>query len=187
MDPSVVAAMAKWPNVPDCHGWLSLDRRGRWRLQGKPVSHTGLAEFIGRNYVRDASGAWYMQNGPQRVWVALEMTPWVFRLGDGESLLTHTGQPVSEVRAVWLVDGELLCLESELGLGTIDDRDLPAFLERLRAIGGSLPADDLSSELLELDWGGQCLPVRNCRSEDLAQIGNFRPQADATDVINSPA
>lgn len=184
MDPSVIAAMAKWPNVPDCHGWLSLDRRGRWRLQGKPVAHTRLAEFIGRNYVRDASGAWYMQNGPQRVWVVLEVTPWVFRLGNGESLLTHTGLPVSEVRAVWLVDGELLCLDTEHGLGTIDDRDLPAFLERLRTIGGNSPDDDLSNELLELDWGGRCLPVRNCRSKDLAQIGNFRPQADAT---NSPA
>jgi hypothetical protein len=187
MDPSVIAAMAKWPNIPDCHGWLSLDRRGRWRLQGKPVSHTGLAEFIGRNYVRDVSGAWYMQNGPQRVWVALELTPWVFRLGNGESLLTHTGQPVSEMRAVWLVDGELLCLDTEHGLGAIDDRDLPAFLERLRTIDGSLPDGDLSSQLLELDWGGQRLPVRCCRNEDLVQIGNFRPQADATDATNSPA
>ena len=45
MDPSVIAAMAKWPNVPDCRGWLSLDRRGQWRLQGSPVRHAGLAEF----------------------------------------------------------------------------------------------------------------------------------------------
>ena len=45
MDASVVAAMAKWPNVPDCRGWLSLDRRGQWRLQGSVVRHAGLAEF----------------------------------------------------------------------------------------------------------------------------------------------
>ncbi|WP_416346426.1 DUF2946 family protein, partial [Escherichia coli] len=23
--------MAKWPNVPNCFGWLALDRRGQWR------------------------------------------------------------------------------------------------------------------------------------------------------------
>jgi hypothetical protein len=179
MDPSVIAAMAKWPDVPDCHGWLSLDRRGRWRLQGKPVSHAGLAEFIGRNYVCDVSGAWYMQNGPQRVWVALELTPWVFHLGNGEALKTHTGLAVTEVRAVWLVDGELLCLDTERGLGVVDDRDLPAFFERLQTIGGELPDGDLDCELLQLDWGDQCLPVRCCHREELAQIGNFRPQAAA--------
>ena len=27
MDDAVLRSMAKWPNVPDVYGWLSLDRR----------------------------------------------------------------------------------------------------------------------------------------------------------------
>ncbi len=93
MDPSVIAAMSKWPNVPDCRGWLSLDRRGQWRLQGSPVRHAGLAEFIGRNYEGDETGAWFMQNGPQRVGVELAATPWIFRLAGDGGFVSHTGKP----------------------------------------------------------------------------------------------
>ncbi len=28
MDDIVKQALAKWPNVPDCYGWLGLDARG---------------------------------------------------------------------------------------------------------------------------------------------------------------
>ncbi|MGB3277244.1 MAG: DUF2946 family protein, partial [Castellaniella sp.] len=30
MDDQVLAAMARWPNVPAVHGWLSLTARGQW-------------------------------------------------------------------------------------------------------------------------------------------------------------
>ena len=29
MDDIVKQALAKWPNVPHCYGWLSLDARGK--------------------------------------------------------------------------------------------------------------------------------------------------------------
>lgn len=32
MDDTVLAAMARWPNVPDVFGWLSLSSTGQWRL-----------------------------------------------------------------------------------------------------------------------------------------------------------
>jgi hypothetical protein len=32
MDENVLAAMARWPNVPDVYGWLSLTEQGQWRL-----------------------------------------------------------------------------------------------------------------------------------------------------------
>lgn len=173
MDPSVIAAMAKWPNVPDCRGWLSLDRRGQWRLQGSPVRHAGLAEFIGRNYEGDETGAWFMQNGPQRVWVELEMTPWVFRLGDHGSFVTHTGQPAGALQAAWLVDGESLCLRTELGFGLVDDRDLLAMLGHLRHADGT-PAEDLARTPLLLDWLGRQLSVDSCSASDLETIGGYR-------------
>ena len=33
MDDIVRAAMVKWPNVPDCFGWLGLDARGNWYMR----------------------------------------------------------------------------------------------------------------------------------------------------------
>ena len=79
MDDIVRQALAKWPNVPHCTGWLLLDRRGEWRLRddaaqaagelGSPIRHAALNAFIGRNYECDAQGQWFFQNGPQRVCV----------------------------------------------------------------------------------------------------------------------
>ena len=33
MDDIVKQAIAKWPNVPHCYGWLGLDARGDWYLR----------------------------------------------------------------------------------------------------------------------------------------------------------
>ncbi|MWL86311.1 DUF2946 family protein [Cupriavidus sp. SW-Y-13] len=101
MDEVVRQAMARWPNVPNCYGWLALDRRGQWRmrnefaqqhgLSGDPIRHEALIAFIERNYTRDEHGGWYFQNGPQRVFVSLMYTPWIVRLHNGV-LSTTTGR-----------------------------------------------------------------------------------------------
>jgi hypothetical protein len=116
MDDIVKQALARWPNVPHCTGWLMLDARGNWRMrdeaaqaQGLPgtaIRHEALLGFINRNYERDEHGQWYFQNGPQRVYVELEYTPWVVRLAsdEGSGALTLTdqgGQPFEPV-AAWL-------------------------------------------------------------------------------------
>ncbi|MET3622572.1 DUF2946 family protein [Burkholderia ambifaria] len=116
MDDIVRQALAKWPNVPDCTGWLLLDRRGEWRLRddaaqaagvlGSPVRHAALNAFIARNYECDAHGQWFFQNGPQRVYVELAYTPWVVRLAERDGQLTladQTGAPF-EPDAAWLDD-----------------------------------------------------------------------------------
>ncbi|CAG2149228.1 hypothetical protein LMG31506_03981 [Cupriavidus yeoncheonensis] len=99
MDESVRQALARWPDVPHCYGWLALDRRGQWRLRnefaqqhglsGDPLRHETLVAFIERNYLHDERGAWYFQNGPQRVFVSLAYAPWIVRLHEG-SLRTTT-------------------------------------------------------------------------------------------------
>ena len=98
MDEIVKAAMAKWPKVPHCYGWLGLDARGRWfcaTIGRKPggafasgasgknalLTHDKLIAFIGRNYACDANGCWYFQNGPQRVYVELQSRPGSGALG----------------------------------------------------------------------------------------------------------
>ncbi|MDR5742050.1 DUF2946 family protein [Caballeronia sp. LZ029] len=102
MDEIVRQALAKWPNVPHCTGWLLLDRRGQWRMRddaaqtagelGTPIRHEALLGFINRNYESDADGQWFFQNGPQRVYVELAYTPWIVRLHAADGTLRLTDQ-----------------------------------------------------------------------------------------------
>ena len=103
MDDIVRQAIAKWPHVPHCYGWLGLDARGDWfmrddRVQaaapipaakGAVLRHAKLIEFIHRNYEADEAGRWFFQNGPQRVYVELEAAPWILRLADDGRADTH--------------------------------------------------------------------------------------------------
>jgi len=123
MDHDVIAAMAKWPNVPAVFGWLSLTARGEWRIRGEPIGNAAIRAFIGRNYAADAQGRWYFQNGPQRVYAALELTPWVYRVDAQGCVAAHTGAvPAACLHAALLDDGHLL-LATDLGPGVVDDRD----------------------------------------------------------------
>ena len=135
MDEIVIRSMARWPDIPDVYGWLALDRRGNWLVKGRSggferIGNKAVGEFIGRNYQHDDAGRWFFQNGPQRVFVTLHGLPLVYRL-DGERVLAHTGAVVQSVSALWLDDAGGVILETELGAGTLDDRDLAQVLERI--------------------------------------------------------
>ncbi|TMH52763.1 MAG: DUF2946 family protein [Betaproteobacteria bacterium] len=142
MDEIVLRSMLKWPDVPAVYGWLALDRRGNWMIKTvagrfERIAHAAVKEFIGRNYASDSEGRWYFQNGPQRVFVALDYTPWVYRFDDaGQGLLAHTGAAPRALEAVFLDDAGALLLKTEIGIGVLLDRDLPAFLERLADVRG---------------------------------------------------
>lgn len=138
MDDIVKQALAKWPNVPACYGWLGLDARGRWYLRddetqavgrfplskGALLEHEKLIAFIERNYESDAQGQWFFQNGPQRVYVELEATPWVWRVQAETFVVTsHTGR-VAQVHDC-LVDGQgRVYLNTDLGLGLVHTLDV---------------------------------------------------------------
>jgi hypothetical protein len=129
MDDIVKQALARWPNVPSCTGWLRLDARGHWRLRdeadqaagapGTPIRHEALIAFINRNYERDEQGQWFFQNGPQCVYVELEYAPWVVRLAsvpdenvpnanDKLTLTDHTGHAFTPVAAFIDENGSVL-------------------------------------------------------------------------------
>ena len=137
MDEIVLRSMLKWPKVPAVYGWLRLDRRGAWLIKTvvdrfERIGNRALADFIGRNYAADSEGRWYFQNGPQRVFVALDYTPWVYRLDDaGEGLLAHTGVAPRALQAVFLDNAGALLFKTEFGIGVLVDRDLPTVLERM--------------------------------------------------------
>jgi hypothetical protein len=138
MDDTVLAALAKWPDVPAVYEWLGLSARGEWRLQGQPIGNVALREFIGRNYAADEGGRWYFQNGPQRVFVTLEVTPWVWRVlldENGNSLHAHTGFRVRQLRGAWLDESGRVFLETELGFGLLDSRDTTPFLNATQGEG----------------------------------------------------
>ena len=125
MDDIVRQAMAKWPNVPHCYGWLGLDARGNWWLRdaaaqalgafacgvpgarGARLQHEGLEAFIARNYEADELGRWHFQNGPQRVYVELQATPWVWRVAADGALASHTGVATPARRVLLDEDGRL--------------------------------------------------------------------------------
>jgi len=131
MDEIVMKAMAKWPDVPFAYGWLSLDARGRWLLKGDPITNPSVVAFIGRNYAADARGRWYFQNGPQRVFVTLSVTPWILSLDGEGSLVSHTSAPAGAVREAWLDDAGHVLFVTEIGTGALVDRDLGALAQRL--------------------------------------------------------
>ena len=133
---SVIAALAKWPDVPAVFGWLSLTARGQWRLRGEPIGNAAICEFIGRNYAGDERGRWYFQNGPQRVYVSLELTPWVYRLDTAGSITTHTGIAPTRCTGAALLDNDRVVLVTELGPGAIDDRDVSRFLRDVSDAAG---------------------------------------------------
>ena len=147
----------QWPNAPACYGWLALDRRGRWRLQGEPVTHRGLINFLDTHYDCDEKGCWFVQNGPQRVFVTLAGTPWIFRR-EGETFASHNGRPAGETRGI-LVDREgNFYLDATLGVGLIDDRDLPALLTECTDAWGKTAEETHFAALLEgqggVSWRG---------------------------------
>lgn len=163
IDDLVRQAMARWPAVPTVAGWLRLDRRGRWWLvdrgapgfdealhgAGSEITSPPIIDFIGRNYGPDEQGRWHWQNGPQRVFVDLDLAPLCLRVmgeAPAQSLVTHTGYPVARILRAAADDAGNLWLLTDLGPGCVDDRDLGALdLDLLDA-----PAPDGTTGLLAL-------------------------------------
>lgn len=132
MDEIVARSMAKWPDVPDVFGWLSLDRRGNWLIKNEKIGNRALREFIGRNYQPDARGCWFFQNGPQRVFVSLAYTPLVLHF-EGSALFDHCGKPFQPAQAFVDDEGSVLML-GRPGLGLLDDRDLARYAEQAQGL-----------------------------------------------------
>jgi hypothetical protein len=183
MDDIVRKALAKWPNVPHAYGWLSLDARGQWRLKQERITHAALSSFIARNYQPDEEGRWFFQNGPQRVYVTLECTPFVFRMPPdlSDELVAHTGEPAGVLQRLWLDQSGRLIALTRLGVGVIDDRDLPLLCDRLRTAAGSAPDDTTLSRWLDgdpsvalsLHHEHDPLPVERTTLDGLSQAMGF--------------
>lgn len=186
MDELVLRGMAKWPNVPSVYGWLSLDRRGHWLLKGERVTNPGITDFFGRNYSHDEQGRWFLQNGPQRVFVTLDYTPHVYRLDAAEDAApawtAHSGTPVTAVHGAYIDDDGLLLLDTDLGIGLVHDADLDRLLPRFSAgmLAGEAALDATLDALqagsnagLLLDLGTAGIPVNPVRAAEVPSRFGF--------------
>ena len=132
MDEVVLRAMAKWPNVPAVYGWLALDRRGHWLIQRETIGNAALNAFISRNYQHDDTGRWFFQNGPQRVFVDLDYTPFVYRVTSAVDaplvLATHVGDTANTLLGAWIDEQGTVLIHTDRGVGIVHDQDLDPLL-----------------------------------------------------------
>ncbi|HEY0973076.1 MAG TPA: DUF2946 family protein [Solimonas sp.] len=142
MEDWVERALARWPNVPALFGWLSLDRRGRWRIRGETISRPQIIDTFNRNYAGDEHGRWYFQNGPQRGYLELVRAPLLLHVDPaGETLHTHTGLAVTQIARADLDEDGGLWLRTEHGPAALLDDEGAWLLERLET-GDGLAVDE---------------------------------------------
>lgn len=203
MDDIVAQALRKWPNVPHCYGWLALDARGRWRMRdqhaqdhdlpGDMIMHAALIGFIQRNVDCDPQGRWYFQNGPQRVYIDLALTPYIARTDPAHGFALHTGAPLADIDRAWLSETGCLLLGFTDGNGkktvaALDDRDLAQCLPLLRMDGAPLDEmddtplmnwmektedDGNAGSALALRHGGRDIPVSHIAQAGITDYFGF--------------
>jgi hypothetical protein len=122
LDPTIISAIAKWPGVPFCYGWLFLDRRGSFRIRneysqkhhlpGEIIKHKGLCDTIRKNICIDSHKQFFFQNGPQRVYLSLAYCPYVVRLIPDQKnlwvLQNHLSEEISPTRCFLDEKGNIL-------------------------------------------------------------------------------
>jgi hypothetical protein len=191
MDDIVKQAMAKWPNVPYCYGWLALDARGTWRMRdeaaqranapGDKLTNAALVGFIARNYLSDERGCWYFQNGPQRVYINLETTPFIARTDPAQGLVLHTGQPLGAPEEAFMTDTGGIVLRAGQTVAQVDDRDAAQLLQAFELDGRPAADEDVMAWLeggpgeLALRWQDRRIAIgRLTAAEVTARFGFVR-------------
>jgi hypothetical protein len=146
MQPWVLKALQRWPNVPAVFGWLSLDRRGRWLIKDEFITRPQIIETINANYGADEFGRWYFQNGPQRGYMRLAYAPFVVHVNDG-MLMTHTMQRIERMSDVYLDEEGSLLFVTEHGPGVLIDTDLEWAVTCMRHNDNNVETEDIANAL----------------------------------------
>ena len=198
MDEQVLRSLIKWPNIPHCFGWLALDRRGQWRMRdefaqanklaGSVIQHAALNEFISRNYACDSLGRYFFQNGPQRVFITLDATPWIARIIPSESgpqLLTQCGTQIKPQGAlsdekgnIYItgiivqslsdqIDSTVFSQIESLSVALLHDHDLDLFSDQSKVM------EDACSFRGSWQWDGKELPIEPIHSLELSERFRF--------------
>ena len=158
------------------------------KLSGQIITHTALNEFISRNYACDSLGRYFFQNGPQRVFVTLDATPWVVRITPSESgleLLTQCNTAIEANGALSDESGNIYILGKVKQL-TYKEKNAEQFSTEYCETVALLHDHDLDhfSQLAKLheeacsfggswSWQGMQLPLDPIHSEELADRFQF--------------
>jgi len=124
--------------------WLLLNRRGHWILPQGPITNLRLIEYLNDHYRYDPqTQGMIVDNGPQRIFVTLEYTPWIYRIlpekaGANPIFITHTRKPVTDLRKGFVDEQGNLLLLTEWGIGLVSDTDLTLLSPWLVEESGSL-------------------------------------------------
>jgi hypothetical protein len=198
MDDIVKQAIAKWPNVPHCYGWLALDARGTWRMRdeaaqradapGDKLTNAALVGFINRNYLSDERGCWYFQNGPQRVFVNLEATPFIARTDPQQGLLLQTGQAAGGIEEAFMTEAGAIIVRAGGVPAQVDDRDVAQLLQAMELDGRPVSDDGLMAWLtdgagkLALRWQGREVALERLAADEAPQRFGFVRRPDQLPV-----
>jgi hypothetical protein len=158
------------------------------KLPGNPIKHATLNDFISRNYACDTSGRYFFQNGPQRVFITLDVTPWVARIIPGETgmqLLTQCGTQIDpqnvlsdELGNIYIagrvtqnlyeVDYSESFIKKEcLSVALLHDHDLGFFSDLAKL------HKEACSFRGSWNWNGRELPIDPVYSQELSERFHF--------------
>jgi len=158
------------------------------KLPGQVITHRALNEFISRNYACDSLGRYFFQNGPQRVFITLDATPWVVRITPGENgseLISQCNNPIAASGALSDENGniyivgkvnQLICRQENTGSFTKEDCETVALLHDHELDHFSRLAklhEEACSFGGSWEWQGKQLPLDPIYSEDLTARFQF--------------
>lgn len=188
MDEQVLRSLIKWPSVPECKGWLALDRRGIWRMRhefaqanhlaGEPIKHEGLIAFIERNFAHNEKGAWFFQNGPQRVFVDLDYTPFIARFypeNHSYKLKTTSGIVFTPQQCFMDENGQIIFLANlEIEDASFEKVNKPVHIllhdHDLGIFSETAELQYACGELGHWNWHNQKIVVESTRSKDIKKL-----------------
>ena len=158
------------------------------QLAGTVIQHTALNEFIARNYAYDSLGRYFFQNGPQRVFITLDATPWIARMIPGENgaqLLNQCGEEIQPEGAlsdekgnIYItglitqslsdqIDNSIFTKRTLPSVALLHDHDLDLFSEQ------STVQEDACSFRGSWLWDGRELPIEPIHSIELSERFHF--------------
>ena len=158
------------------------------QLAGNVIQHTALNEFISRNYAYDSLGRYFFQNGPQRVFITLDATPWVARIipiKGGLQLLNQCGEEIKPQSAlsdekgnVYItglitqslsdkIDNTIFTRTALPSVALLHDHDLDLFSEQSKV------QEDACSFRGSWLWDGIELPIEPIHSIELSERFHF--------------
>ena len=158
------------------------------QLPGNVIQHLALNEFISRNYAQDLLGRYFFQNGPQRVFITLDVTPWIARIIPSESgpqLSTQCGTDIKphgalsdEKGNIYItgsipqalsdqIDATIFTQTESLSVALLHDHDLDLFSDQ------SQVEEDACSFRGSWQWDGKDLLIEPIHSAELAGRFHF--------------